>query len=300
LNAAPGPAGIEVRAPAKVNLFLEVVGRRADGYHLLNSLVAFADVADVVRVRPAAALSLAIDGPFGAGLAAEADNLVLAAARRLADACGVHAGAAIALTKNIPVAAGLGGGSADAAAALVALAALWAVSLPAPRRDAIAVSLGADVPVCLFGGPALVSGIGETIAAAPALPDLGVVLVNPRIPVPTAAVFRARAETFSPARDFAWGGGDAAGFAAALAGRTNDLAVAAVSVAPVIAHVLDAIAATDGCLLSRLSGSGATCFGLYRDGAAAAAAAVAIAEKHRAWWVKPTRFLDRAPVIERV
>jgi len=299
LSATPGGA-VDISAPAKVNLFLEVVGRRADGYHLLQSLVAFADVADTVRALPAAGLTLAIDGPFASGLAAEPDNLVLRAARALAAATGATGGAAVALTKNIPVAAGLGGGSADAAAALTALAALWGVAPPDDARDAIAVALGADVPVCLFGRPALVEGIGERIAPAPPLPPMGVVLVNPRLPVPTAAVFRARTGPFSAVRSFAAPAGDAAAFAAALAARRNDLAAPAVAVQPAIAAVLDAIAATRGCLLSRLSGSGATCFGLYRDEAAAAAAAAAVAAAYPGWWVAPTRFLDRPPPVTRI
>ncbi|MGE0747516.1 MAG: 4-(cytidine 5'-diphospho)-2-C-methyl-D-erythritol kinase [Rhodospirillales bacterium] len=299
MSVAPGGGAVTVRAPAKVNLFLEIVGRRADGYHLLQSLVAFADVADVVRVRPSDDLGLAIDGPFGAGLAAEPDNLVLRAARGLAEATGCTRGATIALTKNIPVAAGLGGGSADAAAALTALAALWGVRLPDAARDRIALALGADVPVCLFGRPALVGGIGEAIAPAPALPPLGAVLVNPRIPVPTAAVFKARSGPFSPLQDFAPPAGDGAGFAAALDRRRNDLAAPAVAVAPVIAGVLDTIAATRGCLLARLSGSGATCFGLYGDTRAAESAAAAIAAAQPGWWVRATRFLDRPAAVER-
>lgn len=299
MSDASGGGAVTIRAPAKVNLFLEIVGRRADGYHLLQSLVAFADVADVVRARPSDDLTLAIDGPFGAGLATEPDNLVLRAARRLAEATGVTRGAAIALTKNIPVAAGLGGGSADAAAALTALATLWGVRLPDAARDRIAVSLGADVPVCLFGRPALVGGIGEAIAPAPALPPLGVVLVNPRIPVPTAAVFKARSGPFSPVQAFAAPAGGSAEFAAALDRRRNDLAAPAVTVAPAIAVVLDTIAATRGCLLARLSGSGATCFGLYGDAGAAELAAAAISAARSGWWVQATRLLDRPAAVTR-
>jgi len=169
------------RARAKINLWLKVVGKRADGYHLLDSLVAFADLGDTLDAAPADTLSLAVDGPQSGSLAAESDNLVLKAARALAASTGVAARAALRLTKNIPVAAGLGGGSADAAAALRALVELWRVALPDEQLFDLAGTLGADVPMCLAGRTAIASGIGDRLAPAPALPSCGLLLVNPGV-----------------------------------------------------------------------------------------------------------------------
>ena len=172
-------------AHAKVNLWLNVVGRRPDGYHLLDSLVAFVDLADTLDVRPSDRLSLELAGPQAAGLAGDPDNLVLKAARLLADRAGVSPRAAIRLGKHIPVAAGLGGGSADAAAALRALGELWRVALPEEELFDLAASLGADVPMCLAGRTALVSGVGERLQPAPALPPAAILLVNPGAALPT-------------------------------------------------------------------------------------------------------------------
>jgi 4-diphosphocytidyl-2-C-methyl-D-erythritol kinase len=261
-------------APAKVNLYLRVTGRRQDGYHLLDSLAVFAGVGDRVAVAPGTGLTLAIAGPEAGALAAEPDNLVLRAARALAPGRG----AAITLEKVLPVASGIGGGSADAAAALRALSRLWDVAADLP---AIAATLGADVPVCLQSRPARMQGVGEALSAAPALPEFGLLLANPRLHVATPAVFRARAPGFSgpapqPARL-----ADAAALAAWLRPLGNDLEAAAIALCPPIATVLAAIAATPGCLLARMSGSGATCFGLYATAAEARAAAAALPT---AWW----------------
>ena len=185
-------------APAKINLWLNVVGRRADGYHLLDSLVAFTDLADEIEASPSDRLSLTVDGPFAATLADEADNLVLKAARLLADRAGVAPRVALRLGKHIPVAAGLGGGSADAAAALRALIDLWRVALPVEELFDLAARLGADVPMCLAGRAALVSGVGERLAPAPPLPPCAILLVNPGMPLPTPEVFARRQGAFSP------------------------------------------------------------------------------------------------------
>ena len=285
------PAGIVTRdAPAKVNLNLHVTGRRDDGYHTLASLIAFADVRDTVQVGPADRLSLVMDGPFVIELAHEADNLVLDAARALAEATGVAPEARIGLTKNLPVAAGLGGGSADAAAALDALCELWGVQPGAAELDRIALSLGADVPVCRHGRPAMVSGIGETIQAAPALPDAWLVLVNAGVGVPTREIFRAHGGEYSaPPPEPDGPLADAAGLARWLDGSRNDLEAPARTVAPVIGDCLSALRDTDGCLLARMSGSGPTCFGIYADQATAESAATALQGTHPAWWVQAAR-----------
>lgn len=264
-------------APAKVNLTLHVTGRRPDGYHLLDSLVAFAGVGDRVTARPTDSLSLAIEGPFAAGLDIGADNLVMRAAQALAPDRGV----AIGLTKALPVASGIGGGSADAAATLRVLSALWGVPLPPANRLA---GLGADVPVCLAGRPRRMRGIGELLDDVPALPPAWLVLANPGVPVPTPAVFAAltrRDGAPMPDRLPDWA--DAGDLARFLAAQRNDLEAAAITIAPVIGQVLTALGATDGCLIARMSGSGATCFGLYASETQARHAARVLVQP--GWWV---------------
>jgi 4-diphosphocytidyl-2-C-methyl-D-erythritol kinase len=266
-------------ARAKVNLFLHVLGRRADGYHLLDSLAVFPAVGDVLAAEYAPTLSLHLTGPFGAMLATEGDNLVLRAARALADTAGIVPAARLTLDKRLPVASGIGGGSADAAAALRLLARLWGM---APDLVALAAGLGADVPVCIASRPARMRGVGEDLAAAPALPAAGIVLVNPGGAVATALVFRARQGAYGTAAVLPAAWPDAAAMARDLAGLRNDLQPAAVALHPPIGLVLDALAADPGCLLARMSGSGATCFGLYADPAAAVRAASALARP--GWW----------------
>ncbi len=269
-------------APAKVNLFLHVVGRRADGYHLLDSLAVFPRIGDTLRATPADELVLALEGPFGGALQAESDNLVLRAARGLAELAAVRAGARLTLVKTLPVASGIGGGSADAAAALRLLARLWGISPAQEALHALALRLGADVPVCLPSRPARMGGVGEALSPAPALPVFGMALVNPGVAVATPEVFRARTGGFSPLAGLPGGWPDAAAMARDLAGLGNDLQPPAVALRPVIGEVLAALRATPGCLLARMSGSGATCFGVYADAAAAAAAADSV---HRpGWW----------------
>lgn len=275
-------------APAKVNLYLHVVGRRDDGYHLLDSLVAFADAGDVVAARRDDTIHLSVDGPFAAALAGERDNLVLRAARQLAAFAGGAPGAALTLTKNLPVASGIGGGSADAAAALRALCRLWRIAPHDAPLDAIVQGLGADVPVCLHGEPSFIGGIGERREPAPALPPAGLVLVNPGIPLATPAVFARRSGAFSEPARFAASPRDAAELAELLAARRNDLTGAAVTLVPAIAEVLAALSNSPGCLLARMSGSGATCFGLYADKAAASDAASWLAGRAPSWWIVPT------------
>ncbi|HUW80346.1 MAG TPA: 4-(cytidine 5'-diphospho)-2-C-methyl-D-erythritol kinase, partial [Acidocella sp.] len=203
-------------APAKVNLFLHVTGKREDGYHLLDSLAVFPAVGDEVSASPADTLSLDISGPFGAVLQAEPDNLLLRAARLLRPGTG----AALRLVKNLPVASGIGGGSADAAAALRVFSALWGVEMNLPE---LALALGADVPVCLDCRPARMGGIGEVLSPAPRLPEFGLVLANPGVAVPTPAVFRARQGEFTPAAALPDGWPDAGSMAADLARTSNDL-----------------------------------------------------------------------------
>lgn len=274
-------------APAKLNLCLHVTGRRADGYHLLDSLVVFADVADHVRAAPGQGLSLTVTGPEGAGLSAGPDNLVLRAARTM----GVT-DAALVLEKRLPVASGIGGGSADAAAALRVLARLTGKPLP---RDAEVLRLGADVPVCLAGRPTRMSGIGEVLAPLPPLPPLWCVLVNPRVAVPTPQVFAALGQRDNPTLPDLPPAmlASAEAFTAWLADRArNDLVASAGILAPILLQVQSALAATPGCLLARMSGSGGTHFGLYRTAVAAETAARSLSAAHPAWWVAPGRIRD--------
>ncbi|TDH64602.1 4-(cytidine 5'-diphospho)-2-C-methyl-D-erythritol kinase [Dankookia rubra] len=268
-------------APAKVNLYLHVTGRRADGYHLLDSLAVFGPAADGLALAPADDLSLTLEGPFGAALDAELDNLVLRAARALAEAAGMPARAALRLDKRLPVASGIGGGSADAAAALRGLGRLWGLGLGEARLAAIAAPLGADIPVCVASRPARMQGVGEVLSAAPAIPGCGLLLVNPGVALATPAVFKARAGGFTPpaALPAAWP--DAAAMAACLASLRNDLEAPAIALCPMVAEVLAALRALPGCLLARMSGSGATCFGLFADAAAARAAAMRLPGE---WW----------------
>jgi 4-diphosphocytidyl-2-C-methyl-D-erythritol kinase len=269
-------------APAKVNLFLRVVGRRADGYHLLDSLAVFAGIGDVLTATPADGLSLSLGGPFGAALAGEDDNLVLRAARRLKGASGVAAGARLHLEKHLPVASGIGGGSADAAAALRLLATLWGVAVP----DGLALNLGADVPVCLRAAPARMGGVGEVLGPAPRLPSFGMVLANPGEAVATPDVFRARAAAgagFSDKARLPEAWATARDLARDLAALGNDLQEAAITLCPPIGAVLSALAGLPGCRLAQMSGSGATCFALFDTPAAAIAAGSTLHAP--GWWV---------------
>ena len=272
-------------APAKINLALHVTGRRLDGFHLLDSLAVFAGVHDTVTAEPSEALTLSIDGPFSAGLLAEPDNLILRAARALAAAHGIVPRGKLHLRKNLPVASGIGGGSADAAAAVRVLARLWGLEPDRASLQEVAAGLGADVPVCLASVPCRMAGIGEILSPAPDLPPCGLVLVNPGKAVATADVFRARPPSFSapmPEKHLPAAWPDAAAMAADLARMANDLEAPAIALCPAIADVLIALRATPGIVLARMSGSGATCFGLTADQAAASAAAYSLARP--GWW----------------
>jgi 4-diphosphocytidyl-2-C-methyl-D-erythritol kinase len=267
-------------APAKVNLFLHVTGRRGDGYHLLDSLAVFPAVGDFVHAAAADGLTLEIGGAFGGVLAAESDNLVLRAGRALAAAAGLAPRAALRLEKALPVASGIGGGSADAAAALRVLSTLWGVEAP---LEEIALGLGADVPVCLARRARRMGGVGEVLRPAPVLPAFAMVLVNPGVAVSTQAVFKARAGDFSPHAFLPAAWGDAGSMAADLARLSNDLEAPAIALAPVIGDVLAALRADKHCLLARMSGSGATCFGIYANAVDARRAALRVERPE--WWV---------------
>ena len=282
-------------APAKVNLTLRILGKRADGYHDLESLVVFAGLADRVTLTLDAPLGLDVDGPTAASAGDVADNLVLRAARELAARTdGVRFGR-FALTKQIPVAAGLGGGSADAAAALRLVMRVNGIARDNPRVMAAARATGADVPVCLDPRPRVMRGIGDVLSAPLDLPPLPAVLVNPGVPVPTRDVFGKlglqKGETRGAAGEIDAGRLTERGaLVACLKSQPNDLEVPAIAIQPVIADVIAAIERQRGCLLARMSGSGATCFGLFDTDAAAAGAANALSSSQPTWWVAPTTF----------
>lgn len=276
-------------APAKLNLYLHVTGRRADGYHELDSLIAFADIADTVIAAPAASLSLTRVGRFAGALGPLEDDLVWRAATKLAGHLGRAPNAALRLIKNLPVASGIGGGSSDAAATLRALVELWQVPLDQAALFALAVELGADVPVCLRAHTAWLGGIGEMLDPAPPLPPASVVLVNPGIALPTAPVFKARRGPFSRPARFGAAPRDAAGLAALIAARRNDLTDAAITAVPEIADVLMRLGREEGALIARMSGSGATCFALFADSTTAEAAAQRLRASEPRWWVEAGR-----------
>jgi 4-diphosphocytidyl-2-C-methyl-D-erythritol kinase len=269
-------------APAKVNLYLHVTGRRADGYHLLDSLVAFVDIGDRLRAEPATSLSLTVDGPEAADLAAVGgDNLALRAARLLAVQAGTTAGAALHLDKHLPVAAGIGGGSSDAAAALLALRRLWRLPLDDNALCELGVRLGADLPACLYRRAVWVAGIGECLEPAGPLPEPGILLVNPRRALSTATVFAARRGPFSDVGRFAPMPNKASALAGALMPCRNDLTEAAIRLVPEIATVL-----------ARMSGSGGTCFALFEDRAAAEEARALITAAEPRWWCAAGGFVS--------
>lgn len=279
-----------VLAPAKLNLTFRVLGRRADGYHEIESLVAFAALADTLTVARSGGdtPALVVDGPRAAGVSADASNLVLRAVAAACNAFGQPMDGLIwQLTKQVPVAAGLGGGSGDAGAALRGLARLWRTDPADPRWDEIAGSLGADVPVCRNGLARFVSGTGTTLQPPVQLPPLGVLLVNPLICQPTPAVFAARTGPFAAARrhSFPNTAPSAAALLDWLRRDENGLTDAAVSLVPEISDILAALRALPGCRLARMSGSGASCFGLFDHPIDAVQRSERLHLANPNWWV---------------
>jgi 4-diphosphocytidyl-2-C-methyl-D-erythritol kinase len=283
---------LATRAPAKINLTLHVLGQRADGYHELESLVAFAEAGDDLQLVPGSGLSLEVSGPTAALAGHDADNLVLKAARLLAERVeGLKAGA-FHLVKRLPVAAGIGGGSSDAAAALRLLAELNDLPLSHHALREAARSTGADVPVCLEPRARMMRGIGEELGPALTLPPLFAVLVNPRVPVETPAVFKALGlqpgQSLDGAQHPVLEMASAHSLLGSLRAARNDLEPPALDVQPVIGEALALVARTEGCRLARMSGSGATVFGLYEDSQRAADAARFIIGNRPDWWVEAT------------
>ena len=290
--AAETGRDIVEQAPAKINLSLHVLGRRDDGYHDLESLVVFADLVDTLTLHPGAPLSLVVTGPTARASGPVSDNLVLKAASALAARVPTLETGAFVLHKKLPAAAGIGGGSADAAAALRLLARANGLALENAALGAAARAIGADVPVCLESRARMMRGAGEMLGPPLALPALAAVLVNPGVVVETAAVFRAMGLAPGETRDIALHpdipeGTGADGVIAVLERCRNDLEPATRQVQPVVSDVLDQIRQKAGCRLARMSGSGATCFGLFAAMDQAVAAAVALRKARPHWWIQP-------------
>ena len=282
---------IRANAPAKVNLTLHVTGQRDDGYHLLDSLVVFADVADHLTATSASDLTLNVTGPFAQGVPVDRTNLMMRAAEVLRAAFGITDGAAMTLEKNLPHAAGIGSGSSDAAAALGMLAKLWDVPLlPAEARQVLA--LGADVPVCMHAPSAVrMSGIGDVLSPLPALPDCALVLVRPPVDVPTGAVFNGLATKHGTPMSTLPEGLNFVDFVAWLAAQRNDLQAPAKVLAPQIATTIAALDALPDVAFAGMSGSGATCFALVQDLETARRVAGVMQTVHRDWWIVPAAVL---------
>ena len=273
-------------ARAKVNLALHVVGRRPDGYHLLDTLVVFPDVGDRLTAEPARDIRLTVTGPEGDALAATPveDNLVMRAARGLHDRVPGRDGIHLTLHKTLPVSSGIGGGSADAAAALRLACRIWEIDPRAPAVTALARELGADVPMCLDGRPLRATGIGQDITTLPAPPALGILLANPRLGVSTPDVFRALARRENPG--LVGVPSSASDYPAMIAAARNDLETPARQIEPAIGDVLAALAGLDGVMIARMSGSGATCFALLPTRQWAERAAAQLRSFRPEWWIR--------------
>lgn len=279
---------LALTAPAKINLALHVTGRRPDGYHLLDSIAVFADIGDVIEIAPAEALTLEVAGPFAAHAPGDRGDL----AHRAAEAFFAHAGLApavsIRVTKNIPAGAGLGGGSADAAAVLRGLDEFFDLHLPAAELARIGLTLGADVPMCLAGRALRAAGIGEDITLLREWPPLSMVLAWPGHPVSTAEAFKTLANRENAPLGAPPAAAGIAEIAAWLAECRNDLEEPALALRPEIGDALRRLRGTPGCLLARMSGSGSACFGVYPTRIVAEAAAGVIGKDRPNWWIAVT------------
>ena len=280
---------VSIKAPAKVNLYLHVTGKREDGYHFLDSLFVFAQDGDLITVQESDSLKLDIQGPYAKALPIKDDNIIIKAVRLLAAVYGKEPSVAIRLEKNLPVASGIGGGSADAAATLKALLRLWDLKIPLDQLQEIALRLGADVPSCLSAKAVQVSGIGEKLTPAPLLPKLFLLLINPNRPVSTPQVFKIRKPTFSSPAPFTQKMTGFDEFIEALSKRHNDLSEAACQIEPSVAEVLQALEQNRLCRLARMSGSGGTCFGIFPNAEEASLCQEEIRKNHSEWWFLNTQ-----------
>ena len=284
-------ATIKASAPAKVNLTLHVTGQRDDGYHLLDSLVVFAGVADQLSATTAPDMRISVSGPFSPGVPTNHDNLMMRAAEALRAARGVTIGAALTLEKHLPHAAGIGSGSSDAAATLALLAELWRVA-PLPATAPEVIALGADVPVCVGAPrPMRMSGIGDVLSPVAQLPDCALVLVRPPVDVPTGPVFKGLATKHGKPMAQLPEGLDFEAFARWLAAQRNDLQMPAAAIAPEITAAITKLESLPAVSVAGMSGSGATCFALVKDMATARHVARIVQVAQMNWWVAPAELL---------
>ena len=284
-------ATIKASAPAKVNLTLHVTGQRGDGYHLLDSLVVFADVADQLTATTAPDMRMSVSGPFSPGVPSDHTNLIMRAAETLRAVRGVKLGAALTLEKHLPHAAGIGSGSSDAAATLAMLAELWQVAtLPATAPEVAA--LGADVPVCVGAPrPARMSGIGDVLSPVASLPDCALVLVRPPVDVPTPEVFKRLGTKDGSPMSQLREGLDYEGFVRWLMAQRNDLQTPAEAIAPEITEAIARLKSLPAVSVVGMSGSGATCFAVVKDMATARHVARIVQVARMEWWVAPAALL---------
>jgi 4-diphosphocytidyl-2-C-methyl-D-erythritol kinase len=286
---------IRVFAPAKINLHLHITGKRDDGYHELESLIAFADIGDWISLKPSTAFNLQITGPFAKSFSApersagpDSQNIILQALYRLAAKAQKSAPpVSITLEKNIPLASGMGGGSSNAASTIWAALKLWDIELSRPALDDLLLSLGADVPVCFHAAPALLRGIGDVVTPLSFLPEMPVVLMNPLKPCPTAGIFKSYRGGFKPESILPAHIEKAKKLLHFIRANDNDLTAAAVQMVPEITNIIQALKNTKGCQLARMTGSGATCFGLFENLPEAHMAAQTLGRENPDWWIKP-------------
>ncbi len=286
------PQTVSVFAPAKINLYLHLIKRKRDGYHKLDSLVAFADIGDEITIKPADQFSFEIDGPFAAKLTdtdkkayIDSNNLVVKAARAISQINDKSLNVEITLTKNLPVAAGLGGGSSDAAATIWGLQQYWKMPNNASYLLPLMTNLGADVPVCHECRPAIMRGIGDEITFFGDLPEIPIVLINPMIACPTKDVFIHHKKPFKDEIEIPEIFSDASALISFLSRTDNDLYESAISIVPDIQNILATLDQHPSCVFHRMSGSGASCFGLFSSFEAAQEAKKSIKQENPDWWV---------------
>ncbi|MCQ2913724.1 MAG: 4-(cytidine 5'-diphospho)-2-C-methyl-D-erythritol kinase [Alphaproteobacteria bacterium] len=291
---------IQITAPAKVNLYLHVVGKRQDGYHLLDSLFVFTEFGDVISVEESDSFSLEVINSINKNnitkdetfLSNGPDNIVYKAAFALANKLNVECKAKIVLEKKLPLASGIGGGSTDAGATLIALQKLWKKELEKEELMKLALELGADVPSCIEKKPVQVSGIGEVLEVAKKIPNMSILLVNPNKPVSTPLVFKTRKPVFSKPMPLTMAYSSVFEFVNQLKLRHNDLENAACELEPSVREVLNYFDKTENCLFRAMSGSGGTCFGIYKDIETANLAKERVCKAHPHWWVEATNILQ--------
>ena len=289
---------IKTAAPAKINLYLHVVGKLENGYHSIDSLVAFAKVADFISVRENETLKLLNVGPFRDDIGNGEDNLVMKAARYLQNVTGISSGAEIILEKNLPVASGIGGGSSDAAATIRALARLWKIDLSQVGLKNLSTVLGADISICLRGKAGVIRGIGDKVSGIEPLPIMPIVLVNPQAPISTSRVFNSPSIVFSKCIKFGEKSRNFDELICFLMGKSNnDLSHAAIHLVPKIKNILKAFERDPECKLARMSGSGATCFGIFVTRTAADRFAKRVRLVQPNWWVRSTELISNIHAV---